>query len=98
MANVYLARNAVDAWAPIGMFGAFAVPPKEPVLDIVAETEIPLVRESAPARVAKLPKDACSRQLTIAGTDHYFDQRQKELVAAIAAFLDRAFRGRCTSG
>ena len=31
-------RQAVDAWAPIGMTGPFAAPPKEPVLDIVAET------------------------------------------------------------
>ena len=95
MANAFLARHPINAWAPIGMFGAFAVPPREPVLDIVAETEIPLVRDTAPTRIAKLPKDACSRQLTIAGTDHYFDQGQKELVAAIAAFAERAFSGRC---
>jgi len=47
MANAYLARPdgpAVDAWAPVGMFGAFAVPPKEPVLDVIAESEIPMPR------------------------------------------------------
>ena len=44
MANAFLARNAIDAWAPIGMFGPFAAPPREPVLDIVAETEIAPVR------------------------------------------------------
>lgn len=96
MANAFLGRRgapAIDAWAPIGMFGAFAVPPKEPVLDIVAEREIALVGASAPARVATLPKDRCSRQITIAGADHYFEDRQKELVAAIAAFLGRAFEG-----
>ena len=98
MANAYLARQAVDAWAPIGMFGPFATPPKEPVLDIVAETEIAPVRETAPARVSSLPKDACSRQITIAGADHYFDRQQKELVAAISAFLERAFGGRCAQG
>jgi pimeloyl-ACP methyl ester carboxylesterase len=98
MANAYLARQAVDAWAPIGMFGPFATPPKEPVLDIVAETEIAPVRETAPARVSTLPKDTCSRQITIAGADHYFDRQQKELVAAISAFLERAFGGRCAQG
>ena len=98
MANAYLARQAVDAWAPIGMFGPFATPPKEPVLDIVAETEIAPVRETAPARASTLPKDACSRQITIAGADHYFDRQQKELVAAISAFLERAFGGRCAQG
>jgi alpha/beta superfamily hydrolase len=98
MANAYLARPGalpILAWAPVGMFGAFAVPPKEPVLDLIAEREIELVAESAPARAQTLPTDACSRQVTIPGTDHYFDNRQKELVRAIAAFLDRAFAGGC---
>jgi len=99
MVNAYLARRdalAIVAWTPVGMFGAFAASPKEPVLDVIAEREIELVAESAPARARTLPKDACSRQVTIAGTDHYFDNRQKELVAAIAAFLDRAFAGGCS--
>jgi alpha/beta superfamily hydrolase len=98
MANAFLARPgavAIDAWAPVGMFGAFAVAPKEPVLDVVAETEIAPVSASAPARIPALPKDACSRQVVIAGADHYFEYRQKELVAAIAAFLSRAFDRRC---
>jgi dienelactone hydrolase len=95
MANAFIARNAIDAWAPVGMFGAFAAPPREPVLDIIAEMEIEPVRETAPARASTLPKDACSRQLTIPGADHYFESRQKEVVAAIGAFLERAFTGRC---
>ena len=95
MADAYLARNTIDAAATIGMFGPFTVSPKEPVLDIVAETEIEPVRETSPARASTLPKDACSRQLTISGADHYFERQQKELIAAIAAFLGRAFAGRC---
>jgi alpha/beta superfamily hydrolase len=98
MVNAYLARpdaSAIVAWAPVGMFGAFAASPKESVLDVLAEHEIPQVRESAPARVPTLPKDACSRQVTVLGADHYFDDRQKQLVAPIAAFLDRAFAGNC---
>ena len=98
MANQYLARSEIDAWAPVGMFGPFAAPPREPVLDIVAETEIEPVRETAPARASTLPKDACSRQVTIAGADHYFERRQKELVAVIAAFLERALAQRCRAG
>jgi alpha/beta superfamily hydrolase len=98
MANAFLARNAADAWAPIGMSGSFTAPPRQPVLDIVAETEIAPVRETAPARASTLPKDACSRQVTIAGADHYFERQHKDLVAAIAAFLDRAFTGRCVAG
>jgi dienelactone hydrolase len=98
MANAYLARPdalPINAWVPVGMFGAFAAPPKVAVLDIIAEREIPQVQESAPARAPMLPKDACSKQVTIAGADHYFESRQGELVAAIVAFLRRAFAGEC---
>jgi len=98
MTNAYLARpgvSSIGAWVPIGMPGAFDTAPKQPVLDIVAENELPQVRASAPARARTLPRDRCSRALTIAGTDHYFDNAQKELSAAIAAFLDDVFSGRC---
>jgi hypothetical protein len=53
------------------------------------------VQDVAPKRAAILPRDACSKQLVIAGTDHYMDNRQKELVAAIVPFLTRAFAGKC---
>lgn len=98
MANTFLAQPgapAIDAWAPIGMAGGFAAAPNEPVLDIVAEREIDLVRTSARARIATLPKGRCSRQIVIAGADHNFEDRQKELVAAIAAFLGRVFNAGC---
>jgi dienelactone hydrolase len=98
MADAYLARadaSRVDAWVPVGMLVDFTAAPKEPVLDVLAATEFPEVDAAAPARARRLPKDACSRQVVIPGTRHYFDTGQKELVAAIAAFLDRAFAGRC---
>ena len=98
MANSYLARPdalAVDAWVPVGMFGTFDAMPKEPVLDIMAERVFYEVRAAATRRARELPTMACSRQVTIADTDHYFDNRQAELAAAIAAFLERGFAGRC---
>ncbi len=98
MANAYLARSnapLVAAWVPVGMQVDFAAPPKEPVLDVTAESELAAVVMATPYRAKGLPKDRCSRQLTIAGTDHYFENRQKELAAAIAEFLDRVFDGRC---
>jgi hypothetical protein len=93
MANAYLARPdalRIDVWVPIGMLVDFSLPPNEPVLDILAENELPQVVAAAPLRAARLRKDGCSRQATIAGTDHYFENRQKELVATIAEFLERA--------
>jgi alpha/beta superfamily hydrolase len=94
MANAYLARPdavQIDAWVPVGMLVDFALPPKEPVLDVMAENELPQVVAAAPLRATRLRKDGCSRQATIAATDHYFENQQKELVAAIAGFLERAF-------
>jgi hypothetical protein len=98
MVDAYLARPdaaTIGAWVPIGMLDDFSALPKEPVLDVVAENELAAVVATAPARARRIPKDGCSRQLTIAGTDHYFENRRKELAAAIAAFLDRVFGGRC---
>ncbi len=98
MANAYLARSdarPVAAWVPVGMAVDFAVPPREPVLDVTAENELAAVAAATPHRAKGLPNDRCSRQLTIAGTDHYFENRQKELTAAIAEFLDRVVEGRC---
>ena len=96
MVDAYLARPqhaAIEAWAPVGMLVDFASPPKEPVADIVAENELNEVAAAVPLRTRRMPRDGCSRQLTIAGSDHYFASRQKELAAAIAEFLDRVFAG-----
>jgi alpha/beta superfamily hydrolase len=98
MANAYLARPGaipVDAFVAVGMPVDFAARPREPVLDVVAERELAPVAAAAPLRAVHLPKDRCSQQLTIAGADHYFESRQKELAATIAAFLGRVFAGDC---
>jgi alpha/beta superfamily hydrolase len=98
MVNAYLARPdalAIDAWVPVGMFGAFLAKPKEPVLDVVAERDAREILADAKRRARDPLHDACSRSLTVAGTDHYFDNRQAELTSAIVAFLERAFGGAC---
>jgi pimeloyl-ACP methyl ester carboxylesterase len=98
MVNAYLARSdalAVDAWVPIGMFGVFDAKPKQPVLDIVAEHDAHEVRADWKRRAHEPPPDSCSRQLSIDGTDHFFDNRQARLAAATAAFLERVFSGEC---
>ena len=100
MADAYLARPdalPIDAWVPVGMLVAFAAPPKEPVLDVVAANDFDEVKVAAPMRKPKLPHDGCSREVTIAATDHYFANAPKELAAAVAAFLGRVFAGRCAT-
>jgi hypothetical protein len=96
MADACLSSSAaanLAAWVPIGMMKAFGSRPDMPVLDVIAERDFPQLLDSAPKRAARLPRDAGSKQVLIAGTDHYMDNRQKELVAAIVPFLARAFAG-----
>jgi len=98
MTDAFLARPGaarIDAWVPVGMLVDFSAPPREPVLDVVAESEFPEVAAAVPLRAKRLPREGCSRSMTIGGADHYFESRQKELSAAIAAFLDRVFAGGC---
>jgi alpha-beta hydrolase superfamily lysophospholipase len=98
MADAYFSSSSavkLSAWVPVGMLIAPRLRPGMPVLDVIAEHDFPQVLDLAPKRVATLPRDQCSRQVFIAGTDHYMDNRQKELVAAIVPFLKRAFEGRC---
>jgi len=100
MTNSYLAQRKaapVDAWIPIGMFGAFAARPHEAVLDVIADNDLTEVLAAASRRVAYLRKDGCSKQVTIPGADHYFDSRQDELATTIATFLERVFERRCAS-
>ena len=98
MADAYLSSPSavrLAAWVPVGMLSAFGSHPAMPVLDVIAERDFAQVLDVAPKRAATLPRDACSKQVVIAGTDHYMENRQKELVAAIAPFLARAFVGKC---
>jgi alpha-beta hydrolase superfamily lysophospholipase len=98
MADAYLSSSSavkLAGWVPIGMLISFRSRPDMPVLDVIAERDFPQVLDIAPKRAAMLPRDGCSKQVFIAGTDHYMDNRQKELVAAIVPFLARAFAGQC---
>ena len=98
MVDSYLASASaakLAAWVPIGMLQVFGSRPGMPVLDVTAERDFPQVVELAPRRAAMLPRDGCSKEVVIAGTDHYMENRQKELVAAIVPFLARALTGKC---
>jgi alpha/beta superfamily hydrolase len=98
MTDAFLARadaTAIVAWAPVGMLVAFTAPPRMPVLDVVAERDFPEALAAARSRALALPRDACSKSLSIAGTDHYMDGATTPLAEAIRGFLDRVFAGAC---
>lgn len=98
MTNAYLASSAatsVAAWVPIGMQGDLAAAPRQPVLDVIAQNDLPEVLGVAAARANELPRDACSRQITIAGADHFMANRRKELAETVMRFLAAVSAGRC---
>jgi len=96
MANAFVANSPkVDAWVAVGFAEDFAAPPTMPVLDVIGERDFPEVIARSRTRQASLPKDRCSRTVTIAAADHYFERETKALEAAIVSFLEQAFAGRC---
>ncbi len=99
MVNAWLAkrkRPEVDAWVPVGLLVDFAAPPPLPVLDIVAEHDLPEALAFAKTRGRSLRDDGCSAPLVVGGTDHYFANAAARLAKAIKPFLDRAFSGGCS--
>ena len=96
MTDAFIARDGgASAWVPVGMLVDFTRPPRMPVQDIVAERDFPEALAAAKLREIHLPRDGCSRSMTIAGTDHYMNGATTPLADAIAAFLDRVYEGRC---
>ena len=86
---------AISAWVPVGMAVPFSMRPRMPILDVVAASELPPVVASNPGRVAELPRDDCSRAVTVQGTDHFYASAEMRLVDAITPFLTEVFAGRC---
>ena len=82
---------AADGAMPI----AICSTPRMPVLDVVAERDFPEALAAAKSRALALPRDACSKGVSIAGTDHYMDGATTPLAEVIRGFLDRVFAGAC---
>jgi predicted alpha/beta-hydrolase family hydrolase len=99
MSGDHLAQGGaakLDGWVAIGMAVDFATTPTMPVADVVAERDLPEVLSMTAARAKRMPSDRCSRRITVAGADHYFESTSASLIAAILPFLDRVAAGDCT--
>lgn len=61
-----------------------------PVLDVYGTSEYPAVLRMAPERLADMQRAGHpkSRQVTVAGAEHYFRGYERELVDVISAWLD----------
>jgi len=59
-----------------------------PILDVEGEFDLPAVRAQAASRARAIASIAGSRELVIAGADHFYNGRETQLADAIVAFLE----------
>ena len=97
MANHYLigtAQPGVGAWVFIGIINGledmFRI--KIPVLDVFGSQDWHVTRLGADERLKQINKIAGSEQVIVPGAEHFFENRQGELVRVIGDFLDRVFK------
>jgi pimeloyl-ACP methyl ester carboxylesterase len=97
MSHGYMVRNPseVSAWAALGT-GSGPGPGaaitydgiRAPVLDLYGANDLPRVLEGAAKRRASLKGKALSRQVVIPGSNHFFADREEEMLKAVKDFLD----------
>ena len=92
MSNVYYEQTQAapfSAWVCMGLTGGFGGMGnvKVPVLDLYGEKDLPQVLRADWRRRGTLSSIAGSKQVMIPGADHHYVGREKDLAAAIAAFL-----------
>lgn len=95
MVNAWATQNPaapIVAWVAIGMVGDFAdlKGSRYPILDLYGQRDLPAVLSSAPQRAAILKHRAGSQQVSVPGSDHFFEGHDKPLLANVSGFLDRA--------
>lgn len=97
MAHAYMIKNPpeISAWASLGMQNVLGTQTpltyesiKVPVLDLYGANDLPNVLAGAVARKNSLKGKAGSKQIVIPKTDHFFANREDEMVKAIKDFLD----------
>lgn len=88
----YLMRNpdaAVKAWVAIGMSGGEGYGKvRVPVLDLYGDNDLPGVLQNAAKRAASF-KVKGSQQVVAQHADHFFNNRDAELVKTVKDYLDK---------
>lgn len=92
MANVYYEETPgapFSAWVSIGLTGGFGGMGnvKVPVLDVSGEDDLPVVLRAEWRRRLTLNSIEGSKQVKIAGANHHYNGKEKELAAAIRDFV-----------
>ena len=90
MSRVYVLKHQskLVAWASLGIGGGETYKGvKIPVLDLYGENDLPPVLKGVKARAASLKGNAGAKQVKVPKADHFFNQREAEMVAAVKDFL-----------
>ena len=92
MSNVHFEETAdapFAAWISMGLTGGYGSlrNVKVPMFDVYGENDLPQVMRADWRRRMSIGAIAGSRQLKIAGADHFYAGKEKELTAAIHAFI-----------
>lgn len=95
MTQNYLTKNPtapIQAWVSIGIsqptpYGKL----KLPILDLYGADDLPAVLKNAPARGDELKTNPASKQIVAPSTDHFFNNRDAELVKYVKDYLDSVF-------
>ncbi len=92
MANAYY-ENTADSpfvgWVSLGIIGRYGDlgGVHAPLLDVYGENDFPEILRDSAERRASIGRIPGSRQLRIAGADHYYTGREAELASAIRDFV-----------
>ena len=97
MSDNFLAKRGkapIAAFVPIGLNRKFEAPTKlgMPVLDLYGSDDFPGVIDSAKQRQQQMRTRKNYRQEVSPATDHYFNEKDAELVKFVKAFLDGALK------
>jgi alpha/beta superfamily hydrolase len=99
MANEYFdaaAASPVRAWASLGLTGGYSWATyfsARPILDVQGENEIAPVMDSTWRRgLAVATAAEGSRQVIIAGTDHFYAGKEDELARTLSGWLETVLR------
>jgi dienelactone hydrolase len=91
MTYAYLTGNPapeIKAWVSMGLSTSEDLSVvKVAMLDMYGEKDYPYVQSTAGKRKSGLAGKAKSRQQVIAGADHFYNDREKQMVEAVHAYL-----------
>lgn len=91
MSRVYMETNPADvtAWASLSLTqGDTYEGIDAPVLDLYGENDLPHVTNTAHQRKKTMAKNKLSKQIIIPDANHFFSNREEDMVKAVKIFLD----------